>query len=264
MREEKDMALIQCPECGKEISDKAGKCPHCGYPIEKESSTTENKITQNETKTVNIDVERKNSASKKKVIVLSMAVILCCLIVGGILLKKDPMAKKMIEGIERIGNVTLESEEKIAELEEAYSELTEKQKNQVNNYVELKNARKELNELKEKYEEEKISETPYLEAIEISKILKSDLVNPESFLLNSVQYMFISNDMYLIDYTGENKMGGSTRRSIIIEVGNGKITNILQKGVEFFERRKELFKMGEDEGILETLDVELIMKYIDE
>lgn len=28
------MALIKCPECGKEISDKAGKCPHCGYPIE--------------------------------------------------------------------------------------------------------------------------------------------------------------------------------------------------------------------------------------
>lgn len=27
------MALINCPECGKEISDKAAACPHCGYPI---------------------------------------------------------------------------------------------------------------------------------------------------------------------------------------------------------------------------------------
>lgn len=27
------MALIKCPECGKEISDKAGACPHCGCPI---------------------------------------------------------------------------------------------------------------------------------------------------------------------------------------------------------------------------------------
>lgn len=27
------MALINCPECGKEISDKAPACPHCGYPI---------------------------------------------------------------------------------------------------------------------------------------------------------------------------------------------------------------------------------------
>lgn len=27
------MALINCPECGKEISDKAKTCPDCGYPI---------------------------------------------------------------------------------------------------------------------------------------------------------------------------------------------------------------------------------------
>lgn len=28
-----DMALIKCPECGKEISDAAESCPNCGYPI---------------------------------------------------------------------------------------------------------------------------------------------------------------------------------------------------------------------------------------
>lgn len=28
------MAIIKCPECGKEISDKAKSCIHCGYPIE--------------------------------------------------------------------------------------------------------------------------------------------------------------------------------------------------------------------------------------
>lgn len=27
------MALIKCPECGKEISDKASACPNCGSPI---------------------------------------------------------------------------------------------------------------------------------------------------------------------------------------------------------------------------------------
>lgn len=27
------MALINCPECGKEISDTAVSCPHCGYGI---------------------------------------------------------------------------------------------------------------------------------------------------------------------------------------------------------------------------------------
>lgn len=27
------MALISCPECGKQISDKASSCPNCGTPI---------------------------------------------------------------------------------------------------------------------------------------------------------------------------------------------------------------------------------------
>lgn len=29
------MALIKCPECQKEISEKAKACPHCGFPITK-------------------------------------------------------------------------------------------------------------------------------------------------------------------------------------------------------------------------------------
>lgn len=30
------MALIKCPECGKEISDKSSACIHCGYPLNTE------------------------------------------------------------------------------------------------------------------------------------------------------------------------------------------------------------------------------------
>jgi DNA-directed RNA polymerase subunit RPC12/RpoP len=29
----KSMALIKCPECSTEVSDKAEKCPKCAYPI---------------------------------------------------------------------------------------------------------------------------------------------------------------------------------------------------------------------------------------
>lgn len=28
------MALIRCPECGKEISDRAPACIHCGFPLD--------------------------------------------------------------------------------------------------------------------------------------------------------------------------------------------------------------------------------------
>ena len=27
------MALVECPECGKEVSNSAKNCPNCGYPI---------------------------------------------------------------------------------------------------------------------------------------------------------------------------------------------------------------------------------------
>ena len=32
------MALINCPECSKEISDKAPACIHCGYPLKTRAS----------------------------------------------------------------------------------------------------------------------------------------------------------------------------------------------------------------------------------
>lgn len=36
------MALIKCPECGKEISDKSDKCIHCGFPLRSASIIQEN------------------------------------------------------------------------------------------------------------------------------------------------------------------------------------------------------------------------------
>lgn len=27
------MALIKCPDCGREVSDKANACPNCGCPL---------------------------------------------------------------------------------------------------------------------------------------------------------------------------------------------------------------------------------------
>lgn len=34
------MALINCPECGKEISNKATACPNCGMPLKRENRGT--------------------------------------------------------------------------------------------------------------------------------------------------------------------------------------------------------------------------------
>ncbi len=32
------MALIECPDCGREVSDSAAACPDCGYPVAKGST----------------------------------------------------------------------------------------------------------------------------------------------------------------------------------------------------------------------------------
>ena len=40
------MALIKCPECGKEVSENAVACPNCGNPITKQPLHTKNEGSQ--------------------------------------------------------------------------------------------------------------------------------------------------------------------------------------------------------------------------
>ena len=42
------MALIKCPECGRDISDKANACVHCGYPLSKVADNAEKKESNKE------------------------------------------------------------------------------------------------------------------------------------------------------------------------------------------------------------------------
>ena len=39
------MAIIPCPECGKEVSDKAEICPHCGIKAKAQSSSAGNLLS---------------------------------------------------------------------------------------------------------------------------------------------------------------------------------------------------------------------------
>jgi len=55
------MALIKCPECGSQVSDKASACIHCGYPIQEKSS---NEFTYSTSKKVIIPSMIDNSPQK--------------------------------------------------------------------------------------------------------------------------------------------------------------------------------------------------------
>lgn len=50
------MALIKCPECGNQISDKAESCPKCGYELNKKETptTSDNKVASSFMNKVNI------------------------------------------------------------------------------------------------------------------------------------------------------------------------------------------------------------------
>lgn len=50
------MSLIECPECKKEISDKASSCPNCGCPITPELIEKEKRIK----KMMMLRMERQN------------------------------------------------------------------------------------------------------------------------------------------------------------------------------------------------------------
>lgn len=68
------MALIECPECGKKISDKAELCPHCGYCAKRIQDAQKN--TDEIVKSENHN-KSKLKLSKKKIIWLSVGIILC-------------------------------------------------------------------------------------------------------------------------------------------------------------------------------------------
>lgn len=82
------MALINCPECQKEISDKVKACPHCGYPFDAKPQQVEiTSVKLNK----NISPEK-----KKKRRIISIVAILCIisLIITGVLLNNARIAKE--------------------------------------------------------------------------------------------------------------------------------------------------------------------------
>ena len=63
------MALINCPECGKEVSDKAGSCPSCGCPLG--TTATETKV----------EIQApKNNANIKRFLPLIIGVVIVVII----------------------------------------------------------------------------------------------------------------------------------------------------------------------------------------
>lgn len=72
------MSMINCKECGKEISDQAEKCPNCGCPVQQK--TTEN----NTSKTQSPD-SKKDKVSGLSIAALVFSILGCTFFIGIIL-----------------------------------------------------------------------------------------------------------------------------------------------------------------------------------
>ena len=70
------MAMIKCTECGKEFSDKAASCPHCGCPIEDVMNAMAEKQQIKEQKKAEKENKPKKEIKpeqKKKIVIISAA-----------------------------------------------------------------------------------------------------------------------------------------------------------------------------------------------
>ena len=80
---------------------------------------------------------------------IAMSLILSSVLLSGCASKIDEVSQKMMDDINAIGTVEISDEETIEKAEKLYGTLTDKQKEQVNNYADLLNARDELDRLLE-------------------------------------------------------------------------------------------------------------------
>ena len=71
------MALMQCPECGGQVSDQAAACPHCGYIIRKAAPVTPPPVLPDPTEIEGFD---KAGAGIQSIMGLIVSVLGVCLL----------------------------------------------------------------------------------------------------------------------------------------------------------------------------------------
>lgn len=124
------MALIKCPECGREVSDKASACIHCGYSLRRSAFKEHKK----EIKTLCICSG----------IMIILAAVLLITFLSIIPSCQRKAAEKLDEKILSIGQVELADEEIITECREEYDGMGARTKERVQNIKTLESAEKEL------------------------------------------------------------------------------------------------------------------------
>lgn len=173
------MALIKCPECGQEISEKAKKCIHCGKILKEDKEKKEycrecgKEIDAKSTECpfCGCPVEQKSlKIGKGKIVIAGVVIIAALSVMGMYALKSSSPVKKYLSLVEK-GEKT-EAQEvfitKIQEDESLVNELTALRESEINkirdDYVDGNLSYEDANAALEKYEEEDVSKKYFIVA----------------------------------------------------------------------------------------------------
>ena len=152
---------------------------------------------------------------------VAMSLILSSVLLSGCASKIDEVSQKMMDDINAIGTVEISDEEAIEKAENLYATLTDKQKEQVNNYADLLNARDELDKLLEEKAKKDAEEAERLaeeeRKAEEERLEKERQEKPDSMVVHSFYYGKTDNgESVNLDVTSENGFGGSNRDTLFV------------------------------------------------
>lgn len=96
------MALISCPECGKDISDKSAMCIHCGYPIDNSAECVKTPASDsNLVSKANVIPQKKNKKIVSRLLIVLFGIVIIAFIaifVLGVPIRTETTYEVVIDG----------------------------------------------------------------------------------------------------------------------------------------------------------------------
>lgn len=181
------MALINCPECGKEISDTCESCIHCGYKL---SNNSDSKVKQTNKKKISI------------IAILLIVIAIIGIIIASILIVNSVQEKNRIEQEKQEQILAQEEEEKLKQAEIEAHKLTYEE---TVCYYAIE------------YFKTILKDPDSLQINEV-KIARTVFGDPEDSEGHYSEYVVI------LDYSAQNGFGGTNRETYYITMSGNKVS----------------------------------------